>query len=68
MLLFRGGSGEWDWAWIGANPNLLNFAESLEDYLACAGGAAAGARFAVISRCKSALWQGHWINTLANRM
>ncbi|MCZ6460402.1 MAG: hypothetical protein O6766_13700 [Gammaproteobacteria bacterium] len=68
MLPFRGGSGDWDWAWIGASPNLMNFAETSEDYLASAGGAAADARFAAISRCKSALWQGYWINTPANRM
>ncbi len=58
---FRGGTGEADFGWIGSYPDWMSFARGTDAYYGSKEGQAADARFAQISRCRSALWNGYWV-------
>jgi len=58
---FRGNSGQADFAWIGASPDLTTWARGGMDYLASKDGQAADARFQKVSSCRNAVWNGYWI-------
>jgi hypothetical protein len=58
---YRGTSGEWDFMFVGANPDFKTWAQSAVDYDATKVGQAIDAKFGAISTCKTALWSGYWI-------
>lgn len=58
---YRGTSGTWDFMFVGANPDLKNWAQSSADYDASEAGQAADAKFNAMSTCRTALWTGYWI-------
>ncbi len=61
LRLFRGGTGEADFGWVGNYPDWESFAQGFDDYIGSKEGQAADARFNAVSRCRSALWNGYWI-------
>ena len=58
---FRGGTGESDWFWIGAYPDITDWAKGSTDYYASKEGAAVDARFNATNKCHANLWVGYWI-------
>lgn len=58
---YRGGTGESDWFWIGAYPDLKNWAQGETDYYASKEGAAIDAQFSAMGTCHGNLWIGYWI-------
>jgi hypothetical protein len=62
---FRGGTGEADYMWVGAYPDVKNWTQGDTDYYASTEGQAADAKFAAVGRCRSAIWQGYWITVAA---
>jgi hypothetical protein len=58
---YRGGTGPMDFMWVGNYQDLATWAQGETDYNASEQGQAAEARFAQVSTCGSALWNGYWI-------
>jgi len=58
---YRGGTGEIDFMWVGNYPDYATWAQGETDYYASKQGQAAEERFAKVSTCGSALWNGYWI-------
>jgi hypothetical protein len=66
LNVFRGGTGEYEFGWIGTYPDLATFGQGSMDYYGSKAGQAADARFADVGKCRSALWTGYWITTPQN--
>ncbi len=59
---YRGGTGDWDFMWVGAYPDLASWAQGDTDYYGSKEGQAAEARFASTGACpRTSLWFGYWI-------
>jgi len=50
-----------DWFWIGAYPDITDWAKGSTDYYASKEGAAVDARFNATNKCHANLWVGYWI-------
>ena len=57
---YRGGSGDWDFAWVGNYPDYPTWGQGESDYYGSEQGQQAEQRFLEISRCESGLWNGYW--------
>jgi hypothetical protein len=57
----RGTTPETDVLWIGAYPDLANWAEGDTSYYASPTGQAIDARINAVVECRSSLWTGYWI-------
>ncbi len=58
---YRGGTGESDFMFVGAYPDVNTWAQGDTDYNASKEGQAADAQFGATSRCTTAMWTGYWI-------
>lgn len=58
---FRGGTGESDYIWVGAYPDVANWAQGDTAFYASKEGRAIDARFNAMGKCRSNLWAGYWI-------
>ncbi len=58
---YRGGTGNWDFLWVGNHSNLSTWAQADTDYYGSKEGQAAEERFQKISTCTNSMWGGYWI-------
>jgi hypothetical protein len=58
---YRGGTGEADFMFVGAYPDVKTWTQGDTDYYGSKEGQAADAQFNATSRCTSAVWTGYWL-------
>lgn len=59
--LYRGGTGESDFTWVGNYPDMATWARGETDWLASKEGQAADERIERVTTCVSGMWLGYWI-------